>query len=464
MKKVYTQTKEIEICGNYDIIVVGGGAAGCAAALTAGRLGAEVLLCERYGFLGGATAAQGVGHILSTNGVDFMGVWHDFIREVNRLGGLSNRDLTTKGEDNRIRSGVDIELVKFAWDNLLSKAQVNMLHHVWASGVMKEENKITGVILETVSGTMAVQGKMVIDATGDGAVCAFAGAPFSQGDGEHPYNQALTKVFRMGNVDRSVVHTKEEIQKLVEKAASDEMAKRYESEVVKNGRAASYTASRTVPNSIPKYRTEMHGFASRVLHINPVDPWDLTKAEREGRKQAYECADFAKRYISGFENAYLLDTNIHIGIRDSRRIQGIETVLAEDALMLNKRKGSIAKSSWVIDIWPGDHYARPAVQDSAQRIEKVLSGDYFDIPYGAIVVKGAQNLFVAGRCISAEREAQASLRIQQTCQATGEAAGFAAVFCLKHGISPDKADGVAVAKELAQHRSFIKPVIEELLK
>mgnify|MGYP002588474885 FL=1 len=117
MKKVYTQTKEIEICGNYDVIVVGGGAAGCAAALTAGRLGAEVLLCERYGFLGGATAAQGVGHILSTNGVDFMGVWHDFIREVNRLGGLSNRDLTTKGEDNRIRSGVDIELVKFAWDN-----------------------------------------------------------------------------------------------------------------------------------------------------------------------------------------------------------------------------------------------------------------------------------------------------------------------------------------------------------
>ena len=195
-----------------------------------------------------------------------------------------------------------------------------------------------------------------------------------------------------------------------------------------------------------------------------MDPWDLTKAEREGRKQAYECADFAKRYISGFENAYLLDTNIHIGIRDSRRIQGIETVLAEDALMLNKRKDSIAKSSWVIDIWPGDHYARPAVQDSAQRIEKVLSGDYFDIPYGAIVVKGTQNLFVAGRCISAEREAQASLRIQQTCQATGEAAGFAAVFCLKHGISPDKADGVAVAKELSQHRSFIKPVIEELLK
>lgn len=464
MTKVYTQTKEIEICGNYDVIVVGGGAAGCAAALTAGRLGAKVLLCERYGFLGGATAAQGVGHILSTNGVDFMGVWHDFIREVNRLGGLSNHDLKTKGEDNRIRSGVDIELVKFAWDNLLSEAKVEILHHVWASGVMKNGNAVTGVVLETVSGTLAMSGKMVIDATGDGAVCAFAGVPYSQGDGENPYNQALTKVFRMGNVDRSVVHTKQEIQALVNLAASDEVKRKYKSEVVINGRAAGYTASRTVPNSIPKYRTEMHGFASRVLHINPVDPWDLTKAEREGRAQAYECADFAKNYIKGFENAYLLDTNIHIGIRDSRRIQGIETVAALDAVLLKKRPDSIAKSSWVIDIWPGDNYARPAVRDSAERLKKILEGDYFDIPYGAIVAAGVKNLFVAGRCISAEREAQASLRIQQTCQATGEAAGFAAVYCIEHGISPEQADGVKLSAGLTAHRNTIKPVFDELLK
>lgn len=456
------KSRELEVLCSYDVVVVGGGAAGCAAAVSAARMGAKTLIVEKDGFLGGATVSQLVGHVLSVNCVDFEGIWHDWIRAVRKRDGVVKWGMVK--QTHKYRSGVDPEVVKYAWDDMMTEAGADMLLHVYFSEAIVENNTIKGIIVETKGGRFAIMAKRVIDATGDGLVCAKAGVPFEQGDGAHPYNQALTKVFRMGNYPRDTKYTKEYLAERKSFSKSEEIAKEYSCEIVKNSRAVGYAANEDVAKSVAHYRTEMNVLASRVLKVNTTDPWDMTRAEREGREQAWQCADFLKKYVKGFEKSYLVDTNIHIGIRDSRRIKGIAVATYDDALNFRKYDDSIAKSSWDIDIWPGDSYSNAAVprEDSfyQEHMQKAINGDYFDVRYGCIVAAGIDNLFMAGRCISAEREAQASVRIQQTCQATGEAAGVAAAISIKENTTPRELNPQLVVSKLKSIRENTEPAFE----
>jgi hypothetical protein len=209
----------------------------------------------------------------------------------------------------------------------------------------------------------------------------------------------------------------------------------------------------------------MNVFSSRVLKVNPLDPWDITRAEREGRLQAWQCADALKKYAAGFENAYLLDTNIHIGLRDSRRIAGCAVAMADDVLKFRKYADGIARSSWDIDIWPAESYTAPAVDRESPeyqvRKEKIMAGDYFDIRLGSIIASGIDNLLMAGRCLSAEQQAQASLRIQQTCQSTGQAAGAAAALSLQNCTTPREIDPAIVISHLEKARD-VEPAFPQL--
>jgi hypothetical protein len=198
---------------------------------------------------------------------------------------------------------------------------------------------------------------------------------------------------------------------------------------------------------------------SRVLKVDPLDPFDLTRAEREGRAQAWEAADFLRRYAPGFEHAYLLDTSAHIGIRASRRIRGLCQVTARDALDFVKYGDGIARSSWDIDIWPADSYTAPAVDTQSEaavaRRKRLQAGEWFDIRYGCLVAEGIDNLLMAGRCISADHVAESSLRIQQTCMATGQAAGTAAALSIRNNVTPRELDPQAVVSRLAEDRAAV---------
>ena len=212
---------------------------------------------------------------------------------------------------------------------------------------------------------------------------------------------------------------------------------------------------------MPRHRNEVLLVTSRVLGIDPLNPMELTRAEIEGRVQVWEIADFFKKYVPGCENSYIAESNIHIGVRASRRIAGIATLTADDAMNFNKYSDSIAKASWDIDIWPGDSYTAPAVErDTVQyrdRCERLKYGDYFDIRYGCIVAKGIDNMLMAGRCISAEHIAQSSIRIQQTCMATGEAAGIAAALSIKENVVPSKLEPTKVVKLLKERNDKVEP-------
>ena len=204
---------------------------------------------------------------------------------------------------------------------------------------------------------------------------------------------------------------------------------------------------------------------SRVLKVDPLDPFDFTRAEREGREQARQAADFICRHVPAFENAYLLDTSAQIGLRSSRRLTGLATVTSEDAQAFHKYPDSIARSSWNIDIWPADSYSAPAVPHGSPeheaRKERLIAGEYFDIRYGCIVAAGIDNLLMAGRCLSAEHAAQSSLRIQQTCMATGQAAGTAAALSLQANMTPRELDPQVVVEQLENDRR-VEPAFAEL--
>ncbi|MBT3275795.1 MAG: FAD-dependent oxidoreductase, partial [Spirochaetales bacterium] len=225
---------------------------------------------------------------------------------------------------------------------------------------------------------------------------------------------------------------------------------------------------------LPGRRNEMMSVLSRVLRVDPLDPFDLTRAEREGREQARQAADFCCRYAPGFEEAYLLDTSAHLGVRSSRRIRGAETVTTEDAVRLKRYTDGIARCSFHIDVWPADSYERkPGAEDCAdaftitgfpreERNRMIMEGGYFDIRYGALVASGIDNLMMAGRCISADHFAESSLRIQQTCMATGEAAGVSAALSIRHETTPRELDPGIVVEQLGASRSAVEPAFDEL--
>lgn len=454
--------RNIPVMGEYDVVVCGGGPAGCAAAIAAAQHGARTLLIEKDGYLGGATVSQLVCVVLSTNGVDFQGLWHEYARRLRRRGAM--RDLVGAGS-GQLRSCVDPEQVKFVWDELLSEAGVSILHHAYACACVMEDGRASGVTAETRAGRRAVLAKRVIDATGDGIVAAQTGVAWDQGDGEHPYAMALTKVFRCGGLPEDLQRPNEETMARIAADLKAAVARGdYTAPVVtEQTRLLNYI--RGCLWQLPARRREMLSVISRVLRVDPLDPWEFSQAEREGREQARQAADFLCRYVPGFEKAYLLDTSAQIGLRSSRRLRGLATVTADDAREFRKHPDGIARSSWDIDIWPADSYAAPAVDRTSdewrRRHAKLAAGEYFDIPYGCLVAAGVDNLLMAGRCISAEHVAQSSLRIQQTCMSTGEAAGTAAALSLKAGTTPRELNPAIVVARLAEDRK-VEPAFDVL--
>jgi hypothetical protein len=462
MKKYNEPSIKIPVIGDYDVIVCGGGPAGCAAAISSARHGANTLLIEKDGYLGGATVSQLVVVILSTNKVDFQGIWHEYMHELKKRKGVLGPFDNTNGHPG-VHGSVDPEMVKYVWENLCIDSGVNLLYHSYSTKAIVENGIAKGVTVETKAGRSAIFSKRVIDATGDGIVAAQAGLGFDQGDGTNDYAMGLTKVFRMGNVQWPENWcTDEQEEKLLKdlKAAVDR--EEFTTPVITtSNRLAGYAIGKAW--QLPEQRNEMMSVISRVLKVNPLAPFDVTKAEIEGREQVRQCVEAYCKYFPGFEKSYLVDTSNHIGVRSSRRLHGITTVTEKDADEFQKYPDGIAKSSWNIDIWPADSFTNPAVDHSSnwakKREERLNAGDYFDIPYGCLVAKGIDNLMMAGRCISAEHVAESSLRIQQTCMSTGQAAGTAAALSIQEKVSPKDLNTEKLINILEKDRNEVKKFI-----
>ncbi|MFC1718788.1 FAD-dependent oxidoreductase [Candidatus Poribacteria bacterium] len=433
-RNIYAEpARAVSVLCEYDVVVAGGGPAGCAAAIYAARHGAKTLLIEKEGYLGGATVAQLVIPILSTNGVDFQGVWHEWAQALKKRNGITEITRQRRFNAHWYVGSVDPEMVKYAWDELLDEAGAHILHYVLVAGAIVGNGTIQGILVETKAGRRAILAKRVVDCTGDADVCAQAGVPWEQGVNGKPWAMGVSLNHRFGGVPRPPDYV----------PGHGVSGKGY----VGCGRSMGNTPDHT-------------GGLLRLLRVDPLDPWDLTRVAREGRAQIWERIQ-RRNQQSGQEGVYLVQTASQPGVRSSRRVHGIATATAQDAWDFRKYPDGIARSSWEIDIHPAESATGKGVEFESEaykpHIERSKQGDYFDIRYGCIIAQEIDNLLVAGRCLSAEHEAQSSLRIQQTCMATGQAAGTAAAMSLKNNVTPRELDPVKVVTQLEKDRAAIGP-------
>lgn len=390
----------------YDLIVVGGGFAGTAAAIEAARHGTDVLLIEKYNCLGGAAAFALVS--------PFMPFWTHIGEEKKRknLAGdlfLEIVDeamrLTARSEDTPMITDAlfDEECMKLAMIRMAKKAGVTLLFNTNVTAVNAEGGVIRSVKAACKAIEMEFYADHFIDATGDAELSALAGCECEVGREGDGLCQPMTLCFRVGGIDKEkFMAFRPKMQALYKEwQASGKLSNPRENVLV----FRNYNAG------------VLHFNTTRVIKKSPTDPFEITEAEIAAREQVFEMMEFLRTAVEGCEHARLLSTALQIGIRESRRVMGEYVLCEQDLISLARFEDAIAVANYAIDIHSPD--------GSGTRFQEFADGEWYEIPYRCLLPKGFQNLLVAGRCISSTHEAQASYRIMPFCAEIGQAAGCA---------------------------------------
>ena len=388
-----------------EVAVIGGGPAGLCAAVAAAEEGADTLLIERYGFLGGMATAGLVNPFMPyyTGGEQIIkGLFQRIIDRLDGAGGWSHR------QDEWGRDAFDPEIMKLVCQQMCEEAGVRLRLHTVVPEAVAEDGRVTRAILASKSGLEAVEADIFVDATGDGDLAASAGAEYEQGRPEDGLCQPMSLMFRMGGVDEERMPPRSEINRLY-----DEAKARGEVDNPRENVLFFYTTR----------RGEIHFNTTRVVKLDGTDADDLTRAELEGRRQVAQMAAFLKAHVAGFEQAYLAATGVQIGGRESRRIMGEYVLTGEDVLGARKFPDGIARGCYPVDIH------NPAGTGTV--IKELAPGESYEVPYRCLCPRGFDNLLVAGRPISAAHAAHSSLRVMPIAAAIGEAAGVAAAMAVQ---------------------------------
>jgi len=417
----------------WDLIVVGGGTSGVAAAVSAARHGCKTLLIEKYGFLGGtptgALVTPMMGNMLDTEHNLTDGLYLEVLSRLKSIGHSATHENGNPG-------WFDPEMMKCVLDDMCEEAGVHVLFDTVLTGVNVDKGLITTVNCFNKSGFSAFDAKYFIDATGDADLAAFAGVNCDRGmNGEH---QAFSLRFTMANINldafgrllteidpdsgaSSVFYT-DDGQLLLTTAYTWEdkgwKLKPYFDQALKDGVLEPQDTTYFQVFSVPGQKNALSFNCPRIYSKRSLDPlnmWDLSYAYIMGRKQIRRIAEFCRRYLVGFENASVSQIAPMLGIRDSRRIDGIYKLTEEDIAGAKKFDHPAAKSNYPVDIH--------SYEKDKSELKFLPKGEYYDIPVESLIPKDIDNLYVVGRSISATFKAQASLRIQPNCWSMGETAG-----------------------------------------
>ena len=427
--------RQTPVYGDYEVVVVGGGPAGIAAALAAARSGRSTICIERYGFLGGAGTAAGLSTFCGLHAVVYgnheqvvHGLADDILARLDTMGGLNKPHLTIQ---NQITAqAYDISAFKIAADELMSEARVHVLFHAFATGVrMADERHIEAVFVETKSGRFAIRGQIFVDGSGDGDVSAWAGVPYEVGDGAGNMLYPST-MFRINGVDP------------VKAGRAWELIPGLMDEAEKNGRRFPRKKPIVRPQRNPiEWRANLTQIKNpNGTAVSGIDARELSYGEVEGRKQCWDTFQFIKENAPGFENSYIVEIAPQIGIRETRRISGEYALTGDDILQCRDFDDTIGVQGWPIEAHiKGDVkfvFAPPT------------SRGFNELPYRMIVPQRVDNLLVAGRCASMSHEGQSSARVSGPCFIMGQAAGTAADIALAAGVAPRAIDVALLQQRL----------------
>jgi hypothetical protein len=426
---------ELPLAAQADVAVLGGGPAGLCAAVAAAQEGADVVLIERYGFLGGMATAGLVNPFMAFQtaslGADALNAPQD-LKLVN--GGLLQviiQRLAEAGGYEAREQAFDPETFKHVAQETVLEAGVRLRLHTSLIGALAEEGRVRLAGLASKSGLEAVAAEVFIDATGDADLAAWAGAEYEQGRPEDGLCQPMTLNFRVGGVDPDRIPSRDEINA------------RY---VAAKERGEIANPRENVLWFYTTRRGELHFNTTRVVGKQATEAGDLTAAEIEARRQVQQMVAFLRREIPGFGGAYLLATATQIGMRESRRVMGDYLLTAEDVLTARDFSDGVARGCYPVDIH------NPAGTGTV--IQPVPPGRSYAIPYRCLTPAGFENLLVAGRPISADHAAHSSLRVMPIAMNLGEAAGVAAAQALPHR-GHTRAVDVAVLRRRLRERGAV---------
>jgi hypothetical protein len=427
------------------IVVCGAGPSGIAAAVAAARAGATVTLIERYGFPGGMACAALVnpfaGHAYRNPETGRFG---------SLIGGLFKE---TAGELARLGaygsvlspSAFDEERLKVVYDRMLAEAGVEVRFHALVTGARVRAGRIEGVDIQAKEGIRRVDGDVFIDATGDGDLAAAAGCPFSVGRPSDGLTQAMTMSFRMAGVD------KREMRKAANLRDARGLVEPYFQDARAKGRLDYPSRDWVQFYDYPRPGV-LHFNMTRINPASGLRSEDLSRAEIEGRRQAFLLADWLVREVPYFRGAWLEKVACHVGVRETRHVDGAYAIGREDVTAGRKFPDGIARSCYFIDIHSptgsGFEHEKAGTRGEHKESYAPPKGDWYEIPYRSLLPKGAENLLVPCRALSATHEGAAAVRVMATMTAMGEAAGLAAAEAVRRRCAPAELDGRALRARL----------------
>jgi len=418
---------------SYDLVVCGGGPAGFACAVSAGRKGLSVALVERNGCLGGTATSAGVNHLLG--GRKLNDETGEHVRVVGGIFDELTDHLINNGdaiEPNtidpnfnpfgwypRMASGVafDDTALKIAMDDFCKKAGVRVYYHTVLTDVEKEGDRLTAAIVWNKDGFVRICGKAFADCTGDADLSKLAGCAFSKGREEDGLMTPCSTEMHVGGVDTNEYVTymnENQSPKLVE------IIDRLKKEGIWNFPYEIFVTIRLMQEDVFMVNT------IRQVGVDGTSEAAVSKALADGRREDVELFKIMKKYFPGFQNAYIRRVFDYLGVRETRRIHGRHTITVADALGGAKYPDTVAATTYNFDLPDPLRPSYDPMMGDAKKPNAARKHVVIRIPYRSLLPVSVDNLIVAGRCISSEREVLGPVRIMGPCMMMGQAAGTAA--------------------------------------
>ena len=450
-----TESRKTPITDEYDVLVAGGGTAGTIAALAAARNGARTLIIERHGHLGGSMI-NGAGPLHSffnlykafpeTGKIQVVrGIPDELIRRLTQAGGcMGHLEQEIGFEYDSVATIIDWEIYKHVIFNMMQESGVKLMLHTFVTDVIKEENSVKGVIVESKSGREAILAKTVVDCTGDADVAFRSGVecPNTYPDGH------VGMPFGMTGVDIPKAAAYLEKQGVIYSMIHADKGSSYDN-IVRMGfhlnKLPEFTEYMNKsglwgPLTLARHENEFSFInTTNIKPLDAVDIHEITRAEIELRAQVMAMAELLRRHVPGFKNGYISWTPVHFGVRRSRIVSCDYDISIDD--IVNARRFA-------------DEVAVYGFHDCAPRII-IKDGKYYGIPYRALLPKGVENLIVAGRLITSNWEAHMSTRNTVSCMAQGQAAGTAAALAAQNGKPPRDLDTEDLRTVLREQGVFL---------
>lgn len=469
-------TLDINKNEKFDVVIIGGGLAGSAAAIASARLGAKTLLVESSGILGGQATLGLVTPLdarFTTDGKSFGGIVEEISNKTIEL----TQTYYSCNSNGKVSYIASPHILKYVLVDMVNDAGASVYFHTNLISANIEGDRIINVILSGKSGLLKVEAQSFIDASGDADLVYFSGADYVLGSepnvfmqlsesglnkthfSQNEYNgysqdglmQPVSIFILMGGVDfdKAYVLNNKDL-KFGDLGITEEKFRRWKY----SGSCGFEMSGDSIP--MPQGRVLISRSTrsdvavinmSRVVGIDGSDAISLNNGEIKAQKQIIPIVDFLKTFIPGFENSYYIQSGDTLGVRESRRMVGEYTLTGKEIINCVQFTAPIARGSYMIDIHDPSGKARA--------IGGNIRGGFYDIPYGCIVSKTYCNLLACGRCISVDHIAHSSTRIQGTCILTGQAAGTAAAISVNRGIAPKRLSEQEIHRQLKIDKMFI---------